>query len=184
MPELRSGTRRGGRAPPAVAAVDIPARKPRARAAKKSGPAGAVAAGIGQRVRTRAEARRPAAKSRPRARSAKGRLVLVNEKNEKGEEEDRVSEQSKEVVVVEEEEKRGGGRGKRGEEGVKEGVWRKEMMGDDSGGLSANRVAAQEEEASTAPFPERVYASFFSPSFLFLSFKNQKLLLVKSYYCS
>ncbi|XP_008787870.1 casein kinase 1-like protein HD16 [Phoenix dactylifera] len=156
MPELRSGTRRGGRAPPA--AVDIPARKLRVRAAKKPGPAGAGAAGIGQRVRTRAEARRPAAKSRPRARLAKGRLVLVNEEDGKGEEEERVSEQSKEVVVVEEEEIRGGGRGKRGEEGVKEEEvgGKKDMMGDDSGGLSANRVAAQEEEGSTAPFPERV----------------------------
>ena len=29
-------------------------------------------------------------------------------------------------------------------------------MGDDSGGLSANKAAGQEEEGSTAPFPERV----------------------------
>ncbi|EHA8588006.1 Casein kinase I-RAG8-like protein [Cocos nucifera] len=154
MPELRSGARRGGRAPPPAAAVDRPVRKPRARSAKK--PAGApAAAGVGQRVRTRAEARRPAAKGRRRARSAK-RLVLVDEEDGKGEGEERVSDQSKEVVVVEEEEKRGRGRGKRVEEGVKEELRGKEMMGDDSGGLSANRVAAQEEEGSTAPFPERV----------------------------
>ena len=30
------------------------------------------------------------------------------------------------------------------------------VMGDDSGGLSANKAAGQEEEGSTAPFPERV----------------------------
>ncbi|XP_008797930.2 casein kinase 1-like protein HD16 isoform X3 [Phoenix dactylifera] len=154
MPELRSGARRGGRAPPPAAAVDRPARKPRTRAAKKPAGAAAAATGVRRRVRTRAEARRPAAKGRPRARSAK-RLVLVDEEDGKGEGEVRVSDQSKEVVVVEEEEKRGG-RGKRVEEGVKEEVRGKGMMGDDSGGLSANRVAAQEEEGSTAPFPERV----------------------------
>lgn len=29
-------------------------------------------------------------------------------------------------------------------------------MGDDSGGLSANRAAGQEEEGNTNPFPEKV----------------------------
>lgn len=32
----------------------------------------------------------------------------------------------------------------------------KPAMGDDSGGLSANKAAGQEEEGNTAPFPERV----------------------------
>lgn len=43
----------------------------------------------------------------------------------------------------------------RGEEGDNRG-----RMGDDNGGLSANRVAGQEEEGSTAPFPERVNILF------------------------
>ncbi|KAB2015472.1 hypothetical protein ES319_D08G027400v1 [Gossypium barbadense] len=30
-------------------------------------------------------------------------------------------------------------------------------MGDDCGGLSANRAVGQEEEGNTAPFPERVF---------------------------
>ena len=32
----------------------------------------------------------------------------------------------------------------------------KAVMADDSGGLSANKAAGQEEEGSTAPFPEKV----------------------------
>lgn len=32
----------------------------------------------------------------------------------------------------------------------------KPAMGDESGGLSANKAAGQEEEGNTAPFPERV----------------------------
>lgn len=34
------------------------------------------------------------------------------------------------------------------------------VMADDSGGLSANKAAGQEEEGSTAPFPERVCFCF------------------------
>ncbi|XP_030547560.2 casein kinase 1-like protein HD16 [Rhodamnia argentea] len=43
-----------------------------------------------------------------------------------------------------------------GEEGDKEKEVELEAMGDESGGLSANKAGGQEEEGSTAPFPERV----------------------------
>ncbi|CAD5195824.1 unnamed protein product [Musa acuminata subsp. malaccensis] len=151
MPELRSGVRRRGRSPPTPAppAVDRPLRNTRARAAaaaaKKPEPAG-VAAGGSRRVRTRAAAPRPAsAKGRQRVRSAKGRQILVEE-----EEEGRESDRLKDVVLVEEE-KRGKGLVSQAEE-----ARGKEMMGDESGGLSANRAARQEEEGNTNPFPEKV----------------------------
>lgn len=43
-------------------------------------------------------------------------------------------------------------------------------MGDDSGGLSANRAVGQEEEGNTAPFPERVwlYACGFGLSIIYV----------------
>lgn len=156
MPELRSGVRRRGRSPPTPAppAVDRPLRNTRARAAaaaaaKKPEPAG-VAAGGSRRVRTRAAAPRPAsAKGRQRVRSAKGRQILVEE--EEGRESDRL----KDVVLVEEE-KRGKGLVSQAEE-----ARGKEMMGDESGGLSANRAARQEEEGNTNPFPEKVFSCLF-----------------------
>ncbi|XP_072993016.1 casein kinase 1-like protein HD16 [Typha latifolia] len=146
MRELRSGARRGVRAPAPPAKLDPPARKPRGRAAKKPGPAVVE----NRRVRTRAEARQEAvaAKGRPRARSGKRRLGL----REEGEEEEG-KDNLKEVVVVEDEEKSGGVQRKQTEEGGTRG---KGVMGDNSGGLSANRVAGQEEEGNTAPFPEKV----------------------------
>uniref|UniRef100_A0A7N0TH61 non-specific serine/threonine protein kinase n=1 Tax=Kalanchoe fedtschenkoi TaxID=63787 RepID=A0A7N0TH61_KALFE len=41
-------------------------------------------------------------------------------------------------------------------EELKVGLLEEGQMGDESGGLSANKVTGQEEEGSTAPFPERV----------------------------
>lgn len=41
------------------------------------------------------------------------------------------------------------------------------VMGDDSGELSANKAAEQEEEGSTAPFPERVCLQFCLVTFSF-----------------
>ncbi|KAG6480055.1 hypothetical protein ZIOFF_063532 [Zingiber officinale] len=143
MPVLRSRERRGGRAPPPPP-VDRTLRTTRARAAAKNsnpGPSG-VAAGGSRRGRGRAPS--SVARGRQRVRSSTGRLVFVEEWEAKE------SDQLKEVVVLEEETK-GKGREKQAEE-----VKAKEMMGDDSGGLSANRVAGQEEEGSTTPFPEKV----------------------------
>ncbi|RRT63686.1 hypothetical protein B296_00021172 [Ensete ventricosum] len=149
MPELRSGVRRGGRAPPPPP-VDRPLRNTRARAASKKPEVVLVVAGGSRQVRTRAAEARAAsaAKGRQRARSAKGKLVLIEEG------EGKKFDQLKEVVVVEEEEeeedKKGKGRTKQPEE-----IRGKETMGDDSGGLSANRVVGQEEEGNTTPFPEK-----------------------------
>ncbi|XP_039123865.1 casein kinase 1-like protein HD16 isoform X3 [Dioscorea cayenensis subsp. rotundata] len=138
MPELRSGARRGGRAPPPQPEVGPPTRKRGRGAGKKPSSA---APKRGRAAAAAAKRGRPAAEGRPRTRSAAAaaaaaRLVLIGE--EEGEGEGRVSDQVKEVLVVGEEEKK------------------KEMMGEDSGGLSANKVAGQEEEGNTAPFPERV----------------------------
>ncbi|RWW12693.1 hypothetical protein GW17_00023629 [Ensete ventricosum] len=155
MRELRSGVRRGGRAPPPPP-VDRPLRNTRARAASKKPEVVLVAAGGSRQVRTRAAEARAAsaAKGRQRARSAKGKLVLIEEG------EGKKFDQLKEVVVVEEEEeeeeKKGKGRTKQPEE-----IRGKETMGDDSGGLSANRVVGQEEEGNTTPFPEKVHLSLF-----------------------
>ncbi|PRQ55222.1 hypothetical protein RchiOBHm_Chr1g0322201 [Rosa chinensis] len=41
------------------------------------------------------------------------------------------------------------------------------MMADDSGGLSANKAAGQEEEGSTAPFPEKDAADGIGDDFSF-----------------
>ncbi|KAM0936263.1 putative protein kinase CK1-CK1-Pl family [Dioscorea sansibarensis] len=138
MPELRSGARRGGRAPPPQPEVGPPTRKRGRGAGKKPSSA---APKRGRAAAAAAKRGRPAAEGRPRTRSAAAaaaaaRLVLIGE--EEGEGEGRVSDQVKEVLVVGEEDKK------------------KEMMGEDSGGLSANKVAGQEEEGNTAPFPERV----------------------------
>lgn len=155
MPELRKGIRRGrARAPTLAAATPI------------------NAAGQPSRVRTRAAiAREEAAAAvegeRPRTRLATKRLkqkqTREDEEEEKKKQEDKVDkeqqqqqqqqQQHQQVIVIserdseferrkaEEEEKGGRGIGK---------------MGDDSGGLSANKAVGQEEEGSTAPFPERV----------------------------
>ncbi|THU69841.1 hypothetical protein C4D60_Mb08t18660 [Musa balbisiana] len=147
MPELQSGVRRGGHAPPPpTEAVDRPLRNTRARAAAKKPAPAEVAVVVGRRGRTRAAPSRPVAKGRQRVRLAKERRDLVEEGEGKG------SDQLKEViVVVEEEEKKGKERANLAEE-----IRGKEIMGDDSGGLSANKVAVQEEEGNTTPFPKKV----------------------------
>ncbi|KAG6475239.1 casein kinase 1-like protein HD16 [Zingiber officinale] len=143
MPVLRRGARRRGRAP-TLSPVDRPSQNTRARTTaihNNPGPSG-DAAGGSRRGRSRAPASAP--RGRRRVRSATGRLVFIEE------EEGKEGDQFKEVVVLEEETK-GKGTARPAEE-VKE----KETMGDDSGGLSANRVAGQEEEGNTTPFPEKV----------------------------
>ncbi|GFZ20768.1 protein kinase family protein [Actinidia rufa] len=72
------------------------------------------------------------------------------------------AEEEKVIVVLEERkvevgEREGGCSDKSGaEERVGEIGERDMVMGDDSGGLSANKVNGKEEEGSTTPFPERV----------------------------
>ncbi|KAJ9697815.1 hypothetical protein PVL29_007105 [Vitis rotundifolia] len=142
MPELRRGVRRG-RDP-----IDQRAKRSehlvgnyiRTRAAvAKARAVEAAAAGKGKAVVV--EAARPRV---ARRRQRKGQVIVISE-GQGG------SEKEKSEKPAEEEEggflgdKEGGG-----------GVGKKEMMGDDSGGLSANKATGQEEEGSTAPFPERV----------------------------
>lgn len=177
MPELRSGVRRRGRAPaqPPALSLERPTRKPRGRAARGSEPSKVpeIARGRGRSVAAKGPAVPPAPKTRggptpgadtgaegkPRTRLAAARLVLVEEEN--------VSEQLKYVVLEGENIKGiGGVVGRRPGDGQEEVSAREEsprkkgVMGDDSGGLSANKAAGQEEEGSTAPFPERVISPF------------------------
>lgn len=156
MPELRSGVRRGGRVPPPLV-VDREARRPRTRATAKKASDGAGSL-VGWR-RASVGKGKPASKGRPRGRPSKkaaavARLIVTEDE---GEGEGKVSDQVKEVVVVVKElEQRGGVAAvdRRNLELLHEAQGK--MMGDDSGGLSANRAAGQEEEGSTAPFPEKV----------------------------
>lgn len=88
---------------------------------------------VGNYIKTRAAAAKEAAEKKPR----KGNRKLKEKEEVKEKEKEEV------IVIVSEEDK------EKCEEGDKK-------MGDASGGLSANRVTGQEEEGSTAPFPERV----------------------------
>lgn len=156
MPELRSGARRGGCAPPHLV-VDREIRRPRTRAAARKASDEARPLGVTVALkRASTEKAKPAGKGRPRGRPLKkaataARLIVTEDEGE-----GKVSDQVKEIVVGKEEEK------KRGVVGVDcrnlellHEVQGK-MMGDDSGGLSANKAAGQEEEGNTAPFPEKV----------------------------
>lgn len=98
-------------------------------------------------VKTRAAVAREAAAAkaspRPRRRVAaagnrrlkKSRVILIPESDRDSDGQEK----------FEEEEEKGGGKG--------EG---KAVMADDSGGLSANKAAGQEDEGTTVPFPEKV----------------------------
>ncbi|KAK9154980.1 hypothetical protein Sjap_002460 [Stephania japonica] len=168
MRELRNGVRRG-RAP-----VVDQCRKPgrggrggrrkseplvgscvrtRAAVAKEEAAAARVAGGgvggggSGSGAKEKAPAVRPrtrleAARNRAKAAAA---VILISDKDDS---------KSGESDWIREIEKRDSGR----KEIVKaENPPLKDiMMGDDSGGLSANKAGGQEEEGNTAPFPERV----------------------------
>ncbi|CAN6693507.1 unnamed protein product [Malus baccata var. baccata] len=128
MPELRRGVRRG-RARVASKPSDPP---PRSR-------------------RTRATVAREAAAEavvRPRTRLAVRKL-----KEEEKQEPVPVPVPEEDPVIVISV-KDSDSEGSKGEEKVEED--KKAVMADDSGGLSANKAAGQEEEGSTAPFPEKV----------------------------
>ena len=129
----------------------------------------------GNHAKTRAAVAREA-KKRPRTRLEAKRL---KEKEEEGDQ--RNSNKSKRVKEEEEEEGKKviliSESGKKGKNLVvdieeEEKVDRvKGVMADGSGGLSANKAGAQEEEGSTAPFPEKVclffYLIFFVPDLMF-----------------
>ncbi|KAG6679464.1 hypothetical protein I3842_14G132600 [Carya illinoinensis] len=80
----------------------------------------------------------------------KTRAAVARAKKLKLEEEE--EEQKQQVIVISERDS--GSEGKKGKKVV--GKEQKGAMADDSGGLSANKAAGQEEEGNTAPFPEKV----------------------------
>ncbi|KAK1313909.1 Casein kinase I isoform delta-like [Acorus calamus] len=143
MPELRTGVRRRGR--PLTTTVDPPRNTRRATRGRPIAEA--------NRATNRAAAAR-----KPRTRAAAA--AEAEEEKKKKLKRNPVAEEAvkvdlegpveiKEVGVV-----LGGGGGGGGGEGVQVGEEKK--MADDSGGLSANKAGAQEDEGSTTPFPEKV----------------------------
>ncbi|CAL5357936.1 unnamed protein product [Camellia sinensis] len=143
MPELRKGVRRG-RDP-----VDQRRRNP----AKKSEHL------VGNYIKTRAAVAKEAAEAKAAAaeeageRKRRGARLVGAVKKRKEEQVVVISEDKK----VEEGEKEGGSLPASGGEGAEAAIGKKrDTMGDESGGLSANKVTGQEEEGNTAPFPEKV----------------------------
>ncbi|KAK9128521.1 hypothetical protein Syun_017318 [Stephania yunnanensis] len=163
MRELRSGVRRG-RAPvvdqcrkaggggrggvrksePLVVGSCV-----RTRAAVAKEEAARIAGGGGGGSSSGAKEEVPAVRPRTRLEVARNRakaaaVILISDKDDS---------ESGESDRIREIEERDSGR----KEIVKAENPRKDiMMGDDSGGLSANKAGGQEEEGNTAPFPERV----------------------------
>ncbi|KAG0456759.1 hypothetical protein HPP92_024547 [Vanilla planifolia] len=145
MPELRSGVRRGGRAPPTLALdLQVKDRGPGQRQGRLR-----LAPGIGS---TWSGGSACIAWEREAGveGSAEGKAF------EEGEGEGKVSDHVKEVVFAK---GRGGqvvaaGPDCRDQEILNQGL--DKMMGDDSGGLSANKAVGQDEEVGTVPFPEKV----------------------------
>ncbi|MED6143100.1 Casein kinase 1-like protein hd16 [Stylosanthes scabra] len=130
MPELRSGPRRGraqvGRKTAEPTSPATNYVKTRAAIARA---AAATAAAAVERPRTRLAAKKLEQEEKP--------VIVISEEEEEEEEE---AESDVERA-----------KNKKSEERIEVGV-----MGDESGGLSANKGVAQEDEGNTAPFPERV----------------------------
>ncbi|XP_010243375.1 PREDICTED: casein kinase 1-like protein HD16 isoform X2 [Nelumbo nucifera] len=154
MPELRKGVRRRrvptvdqrgksrGRAVKELEPLVRSCIRTRAAVAKEAAEAAAAAAAVADKTRTVKQRTRLAAGNR-----AKAAVIVISEKeSESG------GERFREVL---EEGERGDWIEKRVEE-VRVESRRKGAMDDESGGLSANKAGGQEEEGSTAPFPERV----------------------------
>ncbi|GMP92055.1 hypothetical protein CsSME_00042447 [Camellia sinensis var. sinensis] len=102
---------------------------------------------VGNYIKTRAAVAKAKAKAKARAALAAGAAAAAKKRKEVqlaliSEEDNKVAEEGGSFP-------RSGGR-VRGGGGA-------ETMGDESGGLSANKVTGQEEEGSTAPFPETVF---------------------------
>ncbi|XP_021278204.1 casein kinase 1-like protein HD16 isoform X2 [Herrania umbratica] len=134
MPELRKGVRRGRAAVAQQQQQREQKRAPQRNQGRKR--AAAAAAAEGGRPRTRLAAKRLKEEDhRQLVAAATARedhnhqVIVISERD---------SDIEKKEFVKGDIEKKGA------------------VMGDDSGGLSANKAAGQEEEGSTAPFPERV----------------------------
>ncbi|KAJ0020211.1 hypothetical protein Pint_31340 [Pistacia integerrima] len=140
MPELRKGVRQGraGTLAAAPAAAAGTATNPIVRR---------------NRVKSRAAVAREAAaaqRERPRTRLAAKRL-----KQQEHHQEEKENQQQLVIVISEKDNSKLERKEERGKKGINNNNNNKKM-GDDSGGLSANKAVGQEEEGSTAPFPERV----------------------------
>lgn len=148
MPELRRGVRRGR------AAVALQQQQPQQQQQQKE---------KDQKKKPKQQNRKrncvktgnavagqvPGAREGPWTRLAARRLKQEDEVIVKEEE---VIVREDQVVLISErdsDDKKKGQKVEKEEKGI--------GMGDDSGGLSANKAAGQEEEGNTAPFPERVY---------------------------
>lgn len=154
MPELRRGERRN-RAP----SLDLRRKRRAAAAGRKSEHK------VGNYIRTRAAVAKEAAdaagavvvveKERGKNRAGKKtrtRLGVGRKRAKVAEGAAAADKKGVKAVCVEEV-------GVGGGEGVQCENLREAMVGDNSGGLSANKVTGQEEEGSTSPFPERVSLS-------------------------
>ncbi|KAI3868093.1 hypothetical protein MKX03_035309, partial [Papaver bracteatum] len=142
MPELRSGVRKR-RAPildhqrrknTVVDNLDNP--QPLVNNNARTGAGAAAAAEAAEIVGGKETNLKPVSGPRTRNQAKAAEIVIPEEIKQQPEEEEEEAEEEKELGL--------------------ESSKKKEIMGDDSDGLSANKVVAQEEEGSTAPFPERV----------------------------
>ncbi|KAK9274114.1 hypothetical protein L1049_018928 [Liquidambar formosana] len=149
MPELRKGVRRN-RAPVTATQRRTPVRRSEHL--------------VGNYIKTRAAV---AKEAKAKAKAAGAVEIKVNLGAEAGRERTRLGKRKlkeEQVIVISErdsesERKRGKKVEEEGEGGEAVGVvgvGKEKTMADDSGGLSANKVTGQEEEGSTAPFPDRV----------------------------
>ncbi|XP_031259785.1 casein kinase 1-like protein HD16 [Pistacia vera] len=141
MPELRKGVRQGraGTLAAAPAAAAGTATNPIVRR---------------NRVKSRAAVAREAAaaqRERPRTRLAAKRL-----KQQEHHQEEKENQQQLVIVISEKDNSELERKEEKGKKGINNNNNNNKKMGDDSGGLSANKAVGQEEEGSTAPFPERV----------------------------
>lgn len=147
MPELRKGVRRG-RAKVAPQHHNNNNNK-RSDPSPSPSPSPSPNA-VGTYVKTRAAVARAKKLKLDNKKTTRKKSNNHNHHNQEEEEEEEEEEKQPAQVIVISEKESGSDkkRGKKKEE--------KAAMGDDSGGLSANKAAGQEEEGSTAPFPERV----------------------------
>uniref|UniRef100_A0A2N9H9W6 non-specific serine/threonine protein kinase n=1 Tax=Fagus sylvatica TaxID=28930 RepID=A0A2N9H9W6_FAGSY len=144
MPELRRGVRRGRDKVAQQHKRSDPSPSSPSPSPSPSLPPPATA--VGNYVKTRAAVARAKKLKLEKNNSNKNK-----KKNKTTEEEEEKEEKQEDQVIVISEKDSGldKKKGKKKEE-------KAAAMGDDSGGLSANKAAGQEEEGSTAPFPERV----------------------------
>ncbi|XP_023919606.1 casein kinase 1-like protein HD16 [Quercus suber] len=150
MPELRKGVRRGR------AKVAPQHHNNNNNNNKRSDPSPSPSPSpspnaVGTYVKTRAAVARAKKLKLDNKKTTRKKSNNHNHHNQEEEEEEEEEEEKQPAQVIVISEKESGSDKKRGKKKEE-----KAAMGDDSGGLSANKAAGQEEEGSTAPFPERV----------------------------